>query len=981
MTGSSTRQSAAHCQTCEIHFTVGCQCVNASFFQTAWITKRVVFFGIVPLVILLLAVVWYYTDCYKLGLCHSKSLPSVSHFVGREEDIINITGYLDFATSDVQVVHIVGPPGFGKSTLAMKIGEIFAREWVNVHYVDVKMVKDIDTLSEKIVLAMVESRKNKATFSDLKIKMQKQYSRTLILLDNCDEIFEHSKEEFLEALQSLIVSPQTTVKYLLTSQKWIVNIGNFRLHAIYNLSSEAAIQLLGTLAPSLTGDQKGQIVDLTGNVPLALKVVGAIFSLPDAPVPEMVIRDLKEHPLRTLNRTELYPNDAVSRSIHTAYSYLTPELKQLCINLSHFPGSFDESSAHSLFGFYTDIHSDLANLVQRSLLQSSHGRQRYHFHQLIKTFFLSQENRTSFQLHFDTEFQSHFTFVLKVIISDYTNGLRLSMFDEEKHNIRHMFSLFKRVQNKTISFDGIKTTLRAIKLNVLQLRFLQAEIKNISHSMLTVLDSFTIDEQAMVNLFLDTYVRLVKLVAEQQWPICTDAIEILASREKKINEGHKSGKIAASTFTKFYSLLIQYYEDIGDSVKSTRCHTHVLKTIHGQLKHCFSNCSYYDISVAYNVIGEREKAFHFRELAYKSQLHLLSLFDQARLLLDLYNDYSHNNETIKARDVSAMVTNEVYHYLVTAEKYEYNEQLYYYAIHFFRAQNLESEVVQLQKKMINSSVPCSETNCERTLKMGEVLELLKSLTERLTEDPATLTARCEFKCAVYYAEVAEEAYKLECYYLATWAGEQSIGYFDELGEQYSVLKFAPKSFVALSHYGIGNNYSATQILLKQALQNINNAIRLNYFSWKIRELRAALCGHIILVNWASSPLLYVYFLKDFIVVLVIGVPLIFSTLPYIVWDGFSKQQKTFLNTETGLTEQKYSFIWSQFDTSYSHKIIVQWINSTVLPLAVLIIGSVIYYSCLCAFFRYLALPFVIRRRILCCILFMLLILGLFIDLV
>ena len=486
----------------------------------------------------------------------------------------------------------------------------------------------------------------------------------------------------------------------------------------------------------------------------------------------------------------------------------------------------------------------------------------------------------------------------------------------------------------------------------------------------------------MVNLFLDTYVRLVKLVAEKQWPICkTDAIEILASREKKINERHKSGKIAASTFTKYYSLLIQYYEEIGDSVQSARCHTHVLKTIHGQLKHCFSNCNYYDISIAYNVIGEREKAFHFRELAYKSQLHLLSHLHQAWLFLALYNDYSHKNETIKARDVSAMATNEVYHYLMTAEKYEYDEQLlHYFAIDFFRAQNLESEVVRLQKKMINSSVPCSETNCERTLKMGEVLELFKSLTERLTEDPATLTARCEFKCAVYYAEVAEDAYILECYHLAIWVGEQSIGYFDELGEQYSVLKFVPKSFVALSHYGIGNNYSATQILLKQALQNINNAIRLNYFSWNIRELRATLCRHIILVNWASSPLLYVYFLKDFIVMLVIVVPLIFSILPCMVWDGFSKQQKTFLNTETGLTEQKYSFIWSQFDTSYSHKIIVQWINSTVLILAV-IIGSVIYYSCLCAFFRYFALPFVIRRRILCCILFMLLILGLFIDLV
>ena len=107
-------------------------------FYPEWLTSwKAILIGI-SVLILLLAVVWSNSDCYQLGLCHSKSLPSVSHFVGREEDIINITGYLDFATSDVQVVHIVGPPGFGKSTLAMKIGEIFAREWVNVHYVDGK---------------------------------------------------------------------------------------------------------------------------------------------------------------------------------------------------------------------------------------------------------------------------------------------------------------------------------------------------------------------------------------------------------------------------------------------------------------------------------------------------------------------------------------------------------------------------------------------------------------------------------------------------------------------------------------------------------------------------------------------------------------------------------------------------------------------------------------------------------------------------
>ena len=72
------------------------------------------------------------------------------------------------------------------------------------------------------------------------------------------------------------------------------------------MSSEAAIQLLGTLAPSLTEDQKRQIADLTGNVPLALEVVGAIFNFPDAPTAEEVIDDLRENLVATLSPDELH---------------------------------------------------------------------------------------------------------------------------------------------------------------------------------------------------------------------------------------------------------------------------------------------------------------------------------------------------------------------------------------------------------------------------------------------------------------------------------------------------------------------------------------------------------------------------------------------------------------------------------------------------------------------------------------------------
>ena len=80
------------------------------------------------------------------------------------------------------------------------------------------MVKDIVTLAEKIVLSMVESRKTKVTFSDLEENIQKQYSKVLIILDNCDDILEHSKEEFMDALKSLIALSQQRVSIFLLAK-------------------------------------------------------------------------------------------------------------------------------------------------------------------------------------------------------------------------------------------------------------------------------------------------------------------------------------------------------------------------------------------------------------------------------------------------------------------------------------------------------------------------------------------------------------------------------------------------------------------------------------------------------------------------------------------------------------------------------------------------------------------------------------------
>ena len=376
-------------------------------------------YALFAMLIVVVGVVFYNTDCYQLGVCVSKTLPPVDNFVGREEDIRNITSYLDFTTSDVQVVHIVGPPGFGKSTLAKKIGEIILTKRVNVHYVDVRqeMVEDVDTLSEKIMLSMVEFLHNRVTARDSKVMLNKVYSNTLIVLDNCDELIEVASKDFFRIIKS-VISKNKHVRFLITSQKWEIDIGNFRLHAIYNLSSKSALELLGRVAPSLTHDQKTQIASLTGNVPLALDVVGAIFKFPDAPSAEDVIQDLRDRPLQTLSPVELHSK--VATCIDLAYSYLTQELKDWGFRFSHFPGSFDKVSA--VFDvFIYDNESMVDELVQRSLLQTSHHRRRLYFHQLIRKFFLSKPEpygKTGYSVPFNSWFQIYVANILYYIIYD-----------------------------------------------------------------------------------------------------------------------------------------------------------------------------------------------------------------------------------------------------------------------------------------------------------------------------------------------------------------------------------------------------------------------------------------------------------------------------------------------------------------------------------------------------------------------------------
>ena len=689
----------------------------------------------------------------------------MDNFVGRKEDIRNITGYLDFTTSDVQVVHIVGPPGFGKSTLAKKIGEILVRRRIKVFYVDLGMVEDINALFEHVMMNIVDD----------------------------------SKEEFLQAMKSLKeASSRKNVRYILTSQKREADIGNFRLHAIYNLSSVAAIELLDRLAPSLTDDQKMQIADLTGNVPLALDVVGAIFRLPDAPTPEEVIEGLKKNLVRTLSPAELYSN--VDGSISLAYHYLTPELKELCVNLSNFPGSFDRASALAIFDFKENM---LEMLVQRSLLQYELNVRRFHFHPVL---ILEQNNKEDLERHFNDKFLIHFAKVLHTAIPDNGTNFDLDTLRGEADNIFYMVLLVGCHNSVNATYFAIKVLSHEPRLDTVARLIPPTSTR----FMLYCLDSYSPEERDSVECFLDTYIQVAVLVAKFDYVLLS--LPHLKSIQNEVDEGYKQGTVTLNTFVKFYTMLGQLYNMTEDEKNWRHCHTHILRKTKGKLQDCYPRCDYFSISIAYESVGDKVQAFHFRKLAYRHQLMTLTPMNVIKLQLLLYNDCSLGNDA-KALSLSIM------EYLIDADKSEYSKEVYYAAIEFFRGQNMKENEIQLQKKIyMYTFFECDSHYCLLNSQWYRELESTHYFCPARGITAEYVKAACNYICAEIYERSAADAYERQYYYLAIWSGEQSLKISNNLGHRFDGLVGCASSIIVGKSYNHTGNYSAAKMWPKNPPQ-------------------------------------------------------------------------------------------------------------------------------------------------------------------
>ena len=662
---------------------------------------------------------------YHKNLNRSRCLPFLDHkvFVGREQNKEEIIKRIYELRPPI--ISIVGPPGFGKSTLAIHIGHAMLKDGFFVNYVDMTEVSSKQTLPMKVLAcdSLVVAIEN-ITVERLYVWARGLNQRTLLILDNCD-VFLHNTTDLQTVVEKLLES-SPRLKILITSRKTVLQINQFT-YPLGNLSSEASCTLLQKVSyhEGLNSTTCKLIASLTGNVPLALQVVGAILNDVNSPDVMTIIHSLEKDLIPTLSPEDLPLQQRVNASLNLSYQYLTPQLQKIGRYVASFPGSFDlEAACNILISISTkttitcsEIAKDFEELVKRSLLKCDRQKKRYQFHTLIREFFLAVSKEATggsepnqFLIRFQEFYTSLMETLTEQIDDDYEQSLK--KFDMERHNFLHILEYLKHQSPMINDISYCVGTLPFyLQIVIFRSRFTSRELLGIvSRSVeclrLVLKQPISLSDFSMFQ----SYVNMIDLLAVLQADLngISYAIQTFTNEEHiivKIYMEQKQSAEVSGNVILFYRKLSFYYDLLEEHDMVKQCHKRILRQAIHLLAECEpGKCHYEDIGMSYFNNEDFANSAHFLQSALDLEGANLTVMARIRLIGFLYASYIQLHKyTITAEKLLENLTAQLPVVMAQSEIGAYKAiDVLLILIAIFQANNKFDEVRNLQYKWMNA---------------------------------------------------------------------------------------------------------------------------------------------------------------------------------------------------------------------------------------------------------------------------------------
>ncbi|PJI91130.1 helix-turn-helix domain-containing protein [Luteimicrobium subarcticum] len=317
---------------------------------------------------------------------HTLPLPRpVGDFVGRAAEREQVGALLRAAAPGAAspVVLVSGPPGFGKSTLAVQVAVDLGGDFDDVLFLD---LRGLDR--EPLAPATVVRRVLEAVGPDggptvgpreapAALRAALAGRRVLLVLDNA------ASEDQVRA----VVPSAGPAAVLVTSRRSLGGLEDVRRFALERLGVDDAVGLLGAMLPD-RDDERDDLVrlaELCDAVPLALRIAGnRLATRAGWPVSGLVARlAVEERRLDTLVAGDL----GVAAAFRSSFEQLGPGAQQLFRRLAVIEApTVGAALAAVLVGGSRWRAEDLLDeLVDLSLLQHVAG-DRFQLHDLLRLF-------------------------------------------------------------------------------------------------------------------------------------------------------------------------------------------------------------------------------------------------------------------------------------------------------------------------------------------------------------------------------------------------------------------------------------------------------------------------------------------------------------------------------------------------------------------------------------------------------------------
>ena len=428
------------------------------------VTKKTIAISVVAVCGILVAVGFQLWTTHNSPLT-SSSLPfDTPHFIGRQKEVQNISKMLSFLETtgsnkeNPNMVNIIGAPGFGKSTLAIAIGNELLKRGIHVHYVDLNGVHSSQDATATI-LATVTNKLEVINNRDHLRWARSVYHKTLLILDNCDDLMKDNvRNSFLKTLTAMLSMSHSL--RLLTTARYDYTLLSVKSvsFAVEPLSEESATQLLLNISPHTNLSAASSLANLTGRAALAMNILGAL--LKEGEREEQLANELFIRLIETLSPEEFQPEAQMRVVIASSFRSLSSSSNQCLAILAQMPGSFDESAAAAVLNINsTQVRKRfLKPITKRSLLEFNEHANRYHMHKLINAF-VKEELRIHIdrQLIRDRLFHHYFKRLVD-LARRYDQNPRdvLRSYDFDQHNFFHVLLYVMNPNYAVIANDTVR---------------------------------------------------------------------------------------------------------------------------------------------------------------------------------------------------------------------------------------------------------------------------------------------------------------------------------------------------------------------------------------------------------------------------------------------------------------------------------------------------------------------------------------------